>query len=61
MKAMYKSELARLAGVSSRTFARYLAAHREALAKLGVSPQARMLPPKAVRFVCEDYCIDFPE
>ena len=37
MKAMYKSELARLAGVSSRTFARYLAAHREELAKLGVS------------------------
>lgn len=61
MKAMYKSELARLAGVSSRTFARYLAAHREELAKLGVSPQAQMLPPKAVRFVCEDYCIDFPE
>ena len=58
---MYKSELARLAGVSSRTFARYLAAHREELAKLGVSPQARMLPTKAVRFVCEDYCIDFPE
>ena len=58
MKAMYKSELARLAGVSSRTFARYLTAHREELAKLGVSPQARKLPPKAVRFVCEDYCID---
>jgi hypothetical protein len=38
MKAMYKSELARLAGVSSRTFARYLAAHREELAKLGVTP-----------------------
>ena len=68
MKAMYKSELARLAGVSSRTFARYLAAHREELAKLGVTPQARKLPPRApqarklppraVRFVCEDYCID---
>ena len=58
MKAMYKSELARLAGVSSRTFARYLAAHREELAKLGVSPHARKLPPKAVWFVCEDYCID---
>ena len=58
MKAMYKSELARLAGVSSRTFARYLAAHREELAKLGVTPQARKLPPRAVRFVSEDYCID---
>ena len=58
MKAMYTSELANLAGVSSRTFARYLAAHREELAKLGVSPHTRKLPPKAVRFICEDYCID---
>ena len=55
---MYKSELARLAGVSSRTFARYLAAHREELAKLGVSPYARKLRGKAVKFICDDYCID---
>ena len=58
MKAMYKSELARLAGVSSRTFARYLAAHREELAKLGVTPYARKLRGRALKFVCEDYCID---
>jgi hypothetical protein len=60
MKAMYKSELARLAGVSSRTFARYLAAHREELAKLGVTPYTRKLRGKAVQFIVEDYCIDLP-
>jgi hypothetical protein len=58
MRAMYKSELARLAGVSSRTFARYLAAHREELAKLGVTPYTRKLRGRALKFVCEDYCID---
>ena len=60
MRAMYKSELARLAGVSSRTFARYLAAHREELAKLGVTPYTRKLRGSAVQFIVEDYCIDLP-
>ena len=58
---MLKSELARLAGVSSRTFARYLATRREILTAMGVSPRAQMLPPKAVQYVSEDYCIDLPE
>lgn len=61
MKAMYKSELARLAGVSPRTFARYLASRREILTAMGVSPRAQILPPKAVKYVSEDYCIDLPE
>ena len=55
MKAMYKSELARLAGVSSRTFARYLAAHREELAKLGVTPYTRKLRGKAVQFIVGNF------
>ena len=55
---MYKSELARLAGVSSRTFARYLATRRQILSEMGVSQYAQMLPPKAVKYVSEDYCID---
>ena len=61
MKAMYKSELAKLAGVSTRTFSRYLATRREILTAMGVSAKAHMLPPKAVKYVCEDYCIDLPE
>ena len=60
-KAMYKSELAHLAGVSSRTFARYLATRRQILSEMGVSQYAQMLPPKAVKYVSEDYCIDLPE
>ena len=58
---MYKSELARLAGVSSRTFARYLATRRQILSEMGISQYAQMLPPKAVKYVSEDYCIDLPE
>ena len=55
-----KSTLARLADVSPRTFRRYLASRREILNILGVSPKAQKLPPYAVRYICEDYCIDLP-
>ena len=55
-----KSELARLAGVSTRTFRRYLVTRRHILDAMGISPKAQKLPPQAVRYVCEDYCIDLP-
>ena len=58
MKAMYKSELAELAGVSPRTFRRYLQTRRSVLEAMGVSPRTRKLPPKVVRYICEDYCIE---
>ena len=61
MKTMYKSELARLAGVSASTFRRYLNSRREVLAQMGVSPRAQTLPPRAVRYVLDDYCIDLPD
>ena len=61
MKAMYKSELARLAGVSDSTFRRYLNTRRDVLAQMGVSPMAKKLPPKAVKYISEDYCIDLPD
>ena len=61
MKAMYKSELARLAGVSANTFRRYLNSRRDVLAKMGVTPRAQTLPPMAVRYVVDDYCIDVPD
>ncbi len=56
-----KKELAQLAGVSSRTFCRYLASRRHILDAMGVLPNARLLPPKAVKYICEDYCIDLPQ
>ena len=61
MKAMYKSELARLSGVSDSTFRRYLNTRRDVLAQMGVSPMAKMLPPKAVKYISDDYCIDLPD
>ena len=61
MKTMYKSELARLAGVSANTFRRYLNTRRDVLAQMGVAPRAKMLNPKAVKFIIDDYCIEIPE
>ena len=55
-----KSTLAELADVSPRTFARYLATRRHILDAMGISPKAQKLPPQAVRYICEDYCIDLP-
>jgi len=59
-KFISKKQLAELAGVSSRTFTRYLASRRHILDTMGVLPNARLLPPQAVKYVCEDYCIDLP-
>ena len=56
-----KSELAKLAGVSERTFSRYLSSRQHILETMGVSRKTQLLPPQAVKYVCEDYCIDLPE
>ena len=55
------NELARLAGVSDNTFRRYLNTRREELAEMGVAPRAKLLPPRAVKFIIDDYCIEIPE
>ena len=55
-----KRTLAELADVSPRTFSRYLQSRRHVLDAMGVSPKAQKLPPEAVHYVCEDYCIDLP-
>jgi len=46
-----KRTLARMADVSPRTFARYLATKRQILEKFGVSPKAKKLPPQVVRYI----------
>lgn len=58
MRAMNKNEMAMCAGVSSRTFSRWLAAYKNDLLKLGVTPKTRLLPPKAVMFLSEMLGID---
>ena len=57
-KSMYKYELADAAGVSSQTFRRWLITDRAALKSMGVSFKQRLLPPKAVHYLCEKYDID---
>lgn len=54
---MLKSKLAEKADVSNRTFSRWLRQHRDQLQQMGVAPNARLLPPHAVKYVCEEYGI----
>lgn len=54
---MLKSKLAEKADVSTRTFSRWIRQHRAQLEKMGVSPHAHLLPPHAVKYVCEEYGI----
>ena len=58
MKAMYKSELAKLAGVSNSTFYRFLKTRRSVLEAMGISIYAKKLPPDIVKYISEEYCID---
>ena len=55
---MSKSQLAAAAGVSIKTFQRWLVRHSEELALLGGKPRDKVLPPVAVKFIVEQYCID---
>ena len=55
---MLKRKLAQHAGVSSRTFSRWLQKHRTQLEELGVKPNDRILPPQAVKYLCETFWID---
>jgi hypothetical protein len=61
MKSAYKYELAAAAGVSDRTFRRWLSAHRGELLNLGVKTTDKLLPPRAVEWICREYGIDYAE
>lgn len=52
MRAMYKSELAAYAGVSTGTLRRWLMPYRQELNEIGVKPKDQLLSPKAVKFIC---------
>lgn len=58
MKAMYKSELARAAGVSYSTFRKWISAEQEKLQQLGNSPRSQLLTPAAVEYLCNRFVID---
>ena len=47
--------------MSDRTFSRWLRQHRAQLQQMGVAPNARLLPPHAVKYICEEYGIILDE
>lgn len=57
-KAMYKSELADAAGVSLKTLSRWLNRDRNYFTSIGVSVKQQLLPPVAVKYICEKYVIE---
>ena len=59
MKSAYKYELAEAAGVSYTTFYRWLSSNRDTLASFGVKPKTKLLPPRAVEWICREYGIDW--
>ena len=58
MKSYFKYELARAAGVSMRTFSRWLSQNTSFLAELGVMPTAKLIPARAAQWICSRYGID---
>ena len=59
MKSMLKSELAREAGVSVRTLNNWCKPHQKELVQMGYKPYMKMLPPKIVEYLVEQFCINF--
>lgn len=55
MKSKTKSEIAYACGMSRSTFTRWFSGHRAAIAELCVNLNARLLSPKAVRYICEEF------
>ena len=58
MKAISKQRLADKAGVSINTLNRWCKPLAKELKAMGLSPNARMLPPNVVKFLAEKFCID---
>lgn len=58
MKAMYKNELARAAGVSTTTFKRWIMKHEAELERLGNTPKAKIINPAGVEYLCRVLAID---
>lgn len=55
---MYKSELADAAGVTRQTLYSWMKTDREVLEQMGVDVRQKILPPCAVKYLCEKYGID---
>lgn len=58
MKSMLKSELAAAAGVSRDTFRRWLHSDAAYFRSQHIDPNAKLLPPQVVRYLCDKYDIE---
>ncbi len=58
MKSMSKSELADRAGVSVNTLMNWCKPFRQELSAMGMLPNAKVLPPRIVKFITDKFCID---
>lgn len=56
-KAMTRQQLAESAGVCRQTLTNWLNSDLKILKKLGVKERG-VLPPSAVKYICEKYCIE---
>ena len=58
MKCKMKFEIALAAGMSERTLSRWLSGHAAYMQHIGVKTTQRLLPPKAVKYICHELGID---
>lgn len=58
MKAITKTQMARCAGVCRKTFASWLKPHEKELTQMGYLPGMHCIPPRAVEWIAEKFCID---
>ena len=57
MKAMLKSELARSAGISTKTLSRWCKPFEKELTAMGWTPQTKLLKPAIVEFLRDKLCL----
>ena len=58
MKAMTKQQLAQCAGVTVRTLFNWCRPYRKELARMGLKPGMRVLPPHIVKWIADKFSID---
>ena len=55
---MSKQQLADCAGVSVTTLMNWCRPFRDELMRMGMQPNAKVLPPHIVKYITEKFCID---
>lgn len=58
MKSLTKQQLADYAGVSTKTLKSWCKPYERELEAMGLQPNAKLFPPKVVKFLIKKFCID---